>query len=48
LIIFPPLGLFLQNKFIFLSLCENTLFWQIKISVKTIFDQKPETLPFSP
>jgi hypothetical protein len=26
----PPLGLFSQNKFIFLSLCQKHLFWQIK------------------
>jgi hypothetical protein len=46
-IIFPPLGLFSQNKFIFLSLCQNTLFWQIKIFFKTSFDQKARNCPFS-
>jgi hypothetical protein len=47
-IILTPLGLFSQNKFIFLSLCQNTLFWQIKIFFKTNFDKKePETPPFS-
>jgi hypothetical protein len=42
-IILPPLGLFLQNKFIFLPLCKNTLFCQTKIFFKTSFDQNPET-----
>jgi hypothetical protein len=35
----PPLGLFSQNKFIFLSLCQKHLFWQIKKSFKNSFDQ---------
>jgi hypothetical protein len=37
---------FSQNKFIFLSLCQNTLFWQIKIFFKTSFDQKARNSPF--
>jgi hypothetical protein len=43
----PPLGLFSQNKFMFLSLCQKHLFWQIKISFKTSFDQTPK-LPLFP
>jgi hypothetical protein len=39
----PPLGLFLQNKFIFLSLYQKHLFWQIKRSFKNCFDQLPKT-----
>jgi hypothetical protein len=46
-IILPPLSLFLQNKFIFLPLSQNTLFWQIKISFKASFDQNPKNSPFS-
>jgi hypothetical protein len=42
----PPLGLFSQNKFIFLSLCQKHLFWQIKISFRTSFDPTPKTPPF--
>jgi hypothetical protein len=41
-IILPPLGLFLQNKFIFSPLSKNILFWQIKISFKA----KPKNSPF--
>jgi hypothetical protein len=43
----PPLGLFSQNKFFFLSLYQKHLFWQIERSLKSNFDQMPETLPFS-
>jgi hypothetical protein len=43
----PPLGLFSQNKFISLSLCQTHLFWQIKRSFKSKFDQMPKTPPFS-
>ena len=42
----PPLGLFSQNKFFFLSLCQKHLFWQIKRSFKSKFDQMPKTPPF--
>jgi hypothetical protein len=42
----PPLGLFSQNKFVFLSLCQKHLFWQIKISFKNSFDEIPKTPPF--
>jgi hypothetical protein len=42
-----PLGLFSQNKFIFLSLCKKHLFWQIKIHFKTSFDQNQKTPPSS-
>jgi hypothetical protein len=42
---FAPLGLFLQNKFFFLSLCQKHLFWQIKRSFKSKFDQMPKTYP---
>jgi hypothetical protein len=40
-------GSFSQNKFIFLYLCQNTLFWQIKIFFKTSFDKKTKNSPFS-
>jgi hypothetical protein len=43
----PPLGLFLQNKFFFLSLYQKHLFWQIKRFFKSKFDQMPKTPPFS-
>ena len=43
----PPLGLFWQNKFFFLSLCKKHLFWQIKIHFKTSFDQNQKTPPSS-
>jgi hypothetical protein len=42
----PPLGLFSQNKFFFLSLYQKHLFWQIKGSFKSKFDQMPKTPPF--
>jgi hypothetical protein len=44
----PPLGLFPQNKFFFLSLYQKHLFWQIQIkrSLKSKFDQMPQTPPF--
>jgi hypothetical protein len=42
----PPLGLFSQNKFFFLSLSQTHLFWQIKRSIKSKFDQMQKTLPF--
>jgi hypothetical protein len=41
-----PLGLFSQNKLFFLSLCKTHLFWQIKRSFKSKFDQMPKTPPF--
>jgi hypothetical protein len=44
---FATFGLFSQNTFIFYLYVKNTLFWQIKLSFKTSFDQKPETPPFS-
>jgi hypothetical protein len=42
----PPLGLFSENKLIFLSPWQKHLFWQIKASFKTSFHQIPKTLPF--
>jgi hypothetical protein len=42
----PPLGLFSQNKFFFLSLYQKLLFWQTKRSFKSKFDQMPQTPPF--
>jgi hypothetical protein len=39
----PPLGLFLQNKFIFLSLSQTHLFGQIKRCSKRKIDQVPKT-----
>jgi hypothetical protein len=39
----PPLDLFSQNKFFFLSLYQKHLFWQIKRSFKSKFDQIPQT-----
>jgi hypothetical protein len=42
----PPLGLFSQNKFFFLSLSPTHLFWQIERSFKSKFDQMPKTPPF--
>jgi hypothetical protein len=44
--LFPPLGLFSQNKFFFLSLSPTHLFWQIERSFKSKFDQMPKTPPF--
>jgi hypothetical protein len=44
----PPLGLFLQIKFFFLSLCQTHLFVQIERYSKRNFDQVPKkTPPFS-
>jgi hypothetical protein len=43
----PPLGLFSQNKFIFLLLSQNTSVLQIKPFSKTSFDQI-QKLPFFP
>jgi hypothetical protein len=43
----PPLGLFLQIKFFFLSLSQTHLFGQIKIYSKRKIDQVPKTPPFS-
>jgi riboflavin transporter FmnP len=43
----PPLGLFSENKFVFLSLYQKYLFWQIKRSFKSKFDQMPKAPPFS-
>jgi hypothetical protein len=43
----PLLGLFSQNKFVFLSISQKHLFWQIKGSFKSKFDQMPKTPHFS-
>jgi hypothetical protein len=43
----PPLGLFLQIKFIFLSLSQTYLFGQIKRYSNGKIDQVPKTPPFS-
>jgi hypothetical protein len=43
----PPLGLFLQIKFIFLSLNQTHLFGHIKSYSKSKIDQVLKTLPFS-
>jgi hypothetical protein len=43
----PPLGLFLQIKFFFLSLSQTHLFGQIKRYSKRKNDQVPKTPPFS-
>jgi hypothetical protein len=43
----PPLGLFLQIKFIFLSLSQTHLFGNIKSYSKSKNDQVPKTPPFS-
>jgi hypothetical protein len=43
----PPLGLFSQNKFFFLSLSQTHLFWQIERYFKSKFDQMPQTPHFS-
>jgi hypothetical protein len=45
-IMLPPLGLFSQNKFIFLLLSQNPLVLQIKPFFKTSFDQKTKGPPF--
>jgi hypothetical protein len=42
----PPLGLFLQIKFIFLSLSQPHLFGHIKSYSKSKIDQVPKTPPF--
>jgi hypothetical protein len=42
----PPLGLFLQIKFIFLSLSRTHLFGQIKRCSKRKIDEVPKTPPF--
>jgi hypothetical protein len=44
----PPLGLFLQIKFIFLSLSQTRLFGHIKRYSKSKIDQVPENSPFFP
>jgi hypothetical protein len=43
----PPLGLFLQIKFIFLSLSQTHLFGHKEIYSKSYNDQDPKTPPFS-
>jgi hypothetical protein len=43
----PPLGLFLQIKFFFLSLSQTHLFGQIERYSKSEIDQVPKTPPFS-
>jgi hypothetical protein len=43
----PPLGLFLQIKFFFLSLGQTHLFGHIESCSKSKIDQVPKTLPFS-
>jgi hypothetical protein len=43
----PPLGLFLQIKFFFLSLSQTHLFGHIKSYSKSKNDQVPKTPPFS-
>jgi hypothetical protein len=43
----PPLGLFLQIKYFFLSLSQTYLFGQIKRYSKRKIDQAPKTPPFS-
>jgi hypothetical protein len=43
----PPLGLFSQNKFFFLSLSQTHLFGQIERYFKSKFDRMPQTPPFS-
>jgi hypothetical protein len=43
----PPLGLFLQIKFFFLSLSQTHLFGQIERYSKRKIDQVPKTPPFS-
>jgi hypothetical protein len=44
---FPPLGLFLQIKFIFLSLSQTHLFGHKERYSKSEFEQDPKTPPFS-
>jgi hypothetical protein len=43
----PPLGLFLQIKFVFLSLSQTHLFGHIESYSKSKIDQVPKTPPFS-
>jgi hypothetical protein len=43
----PPLGLFLQIKFIFLSLSQTRLFGHREKYSKSEIDQVPKTPPFS-
>jgi hypothetical protein len=43
----PPLGLFLQIKFFFLSLCQTHLFGHTESYSKSKIDQVPKTPPFS-
>jgi hypothetical protein len=43
----PPLGLFLQIKFIFLSLSQTHLFGHKERYFKSEIDQDPKTPPFS-
>jgi hypothetical protein len=43
----PPLGLFLQIKFIFLSLSQTHLFGHKERYFKSEFEQNPKTPPFS-
>jgi hypothetical protein len=43
----PPLGLFLQIKFIFLSLSQTRLFGHEERYSKSKIDQVPKTPPFS-
>jgi hypothetical protein len=43
----PPLGLFLQIKFFFLSLSQTHLLGQIERYFKRKIDQVPKTPPFS-
>jgi hypothetical protein len=43
----PPLGLFLQIKFIFLSLSQTHLFRHKERYSKSEIDQDPKTPPFS-
>jgi hypothetical protein len=43
----PPLGLFLQIKFFFISLSQTHLFGQIERYPKSEIDQVPKTPPFS-
>jgi hypothetical protein len=45
---FPPLGLFLQIKFFFLSLSQTHLFGKIERYSKSKIDQVPKTPPFFP
>jgi hypothetical protein len=42
----PPLGLFSQNKFFFLSLSQTHLFGQIERYFMSKFDQMQQTPPF--